>query len=166
MQRNKGFGLVEFSIIIVSASIILMVGISAYPAYINKAEIHKAKELVQLYRSVSQRYYEYHCDDAAFVQPTLGSLVAEGLISSSVDTDLSFMGAPTFNINRMVSPPTYSFSMSINAGESEAKYQLLLDPDAFAGSVLTWSGMINIERNYDYQSIRRFRKFYSQTGGC
>lgn len=161
IKQNRGLTIINLLIVSVIISVIAIGIISIAKQDVEDAKLSSSTFMVAVLHEATKRYYDSHCKDASFVQPTISLLVSQGFLGNQNLTDIPYVNSRSIAIVNVGMPSVlfryaYQFidsNTALRASEGQANASV-------SGSTVTWSYTNNAigedSLSYNYEVLNTF----------
>ncbi len=135
----KGYTLVSLLLAaaVISIGFIKMVNISQSDIVDSEIEVSAIK--VSILHNAAIAYYDRHCSDVVFTQPTPTNLFTEGFLSSQEQINIPNASAPTITlVNVGASNISYRYIYNFESNDVATRVSNLNENSTVSGSSVTW----------------------------
>ena len=97
-NTEKGFTMISLVVtsVVISMMVIALIAVSKQDVF--DAQLDNSAATVHALHAATKKYYDTHCNDASFIQPTPSTLVTDGLLSGVTKVMLYNSNIPTITI--------------------------------------------------------------------
>jgi type II secretory pathway pseudopilin PulG len=138
--RQVGLTLVELLIAGLLSTIIVLVFLQKIQTQVVDVQYEDSADQIQILHRATIGYYDTHCADALFVQPTLFLLVTDGYLSNVKKVQVPGTVGPTILIQNVATNLVgYSYNITYpTAGDAETAAAKSRNA-SFVGTSVTWA---------------------------